>query len=122
MRSRVVYFDGLTVVTSLDVKEDSRNMSLPQNFSLAQNYPNPFNPATTIEFGLPEHSMVRLEIIDVLGRSVAVLASGEYVAGIQHISWTAHVASGIYFYRLEATAISNPGHRFVETKKMLLVR
>jgi hypothetical protein len=122
VRSGVIYFDDLTVVTSLDVKEDSRDRSVPQNFSLAQNYPNPFNPATTIEFGLPERSMVRLEIIDVLGRSIAVLASGEYTAGMQRTSWTAHVASGIYFYRLEAAALSNPGHRFVETKKMLLVR
>ena len=29
--------------------------------------PNPFNPTTTIEFSLPERTMVKVEVFDILG-------------------------------------------------------
>ena len=34
--------------------------SVPRNFSLEQNYPNPFNPVTSIKFGIPKQSNVRV--------------------------------------------------------------
>jgi len=39
------------------------------------------------------------------------------------ITWSAGgVTSGVYFYRLEATSISNPGKSFTQVKKMLLIK
>jgi hypothetical protein len=94
----------------------------PIAYELRQNYPNPFNPSTTIQYGLSARSSVRLIIYDVLGRTVADLVNSEQQAGIQSVIWNANVASGLYFYRLEATSLENPSKRFVETKKMLLLR
>jgi hypothetical protein len=76
----------------------------PLGYSLSQNYPNPFNPATEIEYQLPENSMVSLAIYDILGRKVAVLASGMMPAGHHNVAWNAqNGASGIYFGRLMVT-------------------
>jgi hypothetical protein len=90
--------------------------------SLSQNYPNPFNPSTTIQYGLPSRSAVRIVIYDVLGRTVSDLVNTEQQAGIQSAVWNANASSGLYFYRLEATSKDDPSKRFVETKKMLLLK
>jgi photosystem II stability/assembly factor-like uncharacterized protein len=95
---------------------------LPNAFSLNQNYPNPFNPSTTIRFSIAERSRVRVTIFNLLGQQVAELANEEMGAGNFERVWNANIASGMYFYRLEAVSVSNPGKRFVDVKKMVLVR
>ncbi len=95
--------------------------TIPSKFVLSQNYPNPFNPSTVIEFALPKSEFVSLAIYDMLGREVAVLAKGEFQAGIHRVIWNGldanglHVASGTYLYRIIA------GNNVV-TKKMLLLK
>jgi hypothetical protein len=96
--------------------------NIPTVFSLDQNYPNPFNPSTTLRYGLPGQSSVRLVIYNVLGQIVKELINGEQQAGYQSVVWNANVSSGIYFYHLEAAAVDDPSKRFVETKKMLLLK
>ena len=54
---------------------------IPIKYSLSQNYPNPFNPATTIRYGLPARSVVRVAIYNVLGQVVSELVNGEQDAG-----------------------------------------
>ncbi|MCI0450186.1 MAG: hypothetical protein L0Y79_10470 [Chlorobi bacterium] len=49
---------------------------IPSSFYLEQNYPNPFNSSTTITFGVPFKSFVRLIVFDVLGRIVNVMEQG----------------------------------------------
>jgi hypothetical protein len=95
---------------------------LPTEFALHQNYPNPFNPATTIQYALPTRSIVRLVIYNILGQVVKELINTEQQAGYQSVVWNANVASGMYFYRIEATSLDNPNKRFVDTKKMLLLK
>jgi Zn-dependent metalloprotease len=79
---------------------------MPQRLALGQNYPNPFNPATNISFSLPQQSQVRLEVFDILGRSVTTLINKELNAGSYSAIWAgddrsgAQVSSGVYFYRL----------------------
>ncbi len=93
----------------------------PMRFGLNQNYPNPFNPQTAIAFSLPKSSEVKLEVFDLLGRSVVILKEGQVAAGTHTIVWDGHdrsgqtVSSGIYLYRLQAGS-------FVETKKMLFLK
>jgi hypothetical protein len=53
---------------------------------------------------------------------VAILVDGERNAGNYEAEWKGAVTSGIYFYRLEAVASNDPNKRFLETKKMLLLR
>jgi len=75
----------------------------PEQFRLAQNYPNPFNPSTVISFQLPVSSDVKLEVFDLLGRSVALLVNEKREAGSYSVSWDAsRMPSGIYFARMQA--------------------
>ncbi|MCI0707655.1 MAG: T9SS type A sorting domain-containing protein [Ignavibacteriae bacterium] len=99
---------------------------VPNGFLLEQNYPNPFNPETEITFALPEPSTVRLSVLDVLGREIAVLEEGGLSAGYKSVRWNGRsakgetVSSGMYFYRLTATGESGEG--FIETRKMLMTK
>ncbi len=112
--------DGQYVRVALS-GDDTPAEELPLDYALEQNYPNPFNPQTHIEFSLPTTSRVELTVYNVLGRRVKQLAAGEYPAGRHTIVWDGTdqndqtVASGAYFYRLEAGS-----HSF--THKMLLLK
>jgi hypothetical protein len=70
---------------------------------------------------LPEDDHVRLEVFDVLGRSVTILVDGIREAGDRSVLWNGRdrdgreAASGIYFYRFRAG-------EFTETRKMILLR
>jgi 6-phosphogluconolactonase (cycloisomerase 2 family) len=99
--------------------------AIPTQFELMQNYPNPFNPTTTIKYQIPgtgTQYIVSLQIFDLLGREVATLVNANKPADYYQVEWHANVASGVYFYRLEAVSISDPSNRFVDTKKMLLMK
>ncbi|MGD9488353.1 MAG: alpha-amylase family glycosyl hydrolase [Calditrichaceae bacterium] len=80
----------------------------PVSFSLEQNYPNPFNPATTIEYHIESASDVAIVIYDILGRRVQTLVNEKKNAGVYKVDWNGldqagnKVASGVYFYRLNA--------------------
>lgn len=88
----------------------------PEEFLLKQNYPNPFNSTTTINYQIPELSIVTLKVYDVLGSEVATLVSEEKPAGFYQTEFDASsIASGIYFYRLQIDS-------FVATKKMVLMK
>jgi hypothetical protein len=95
---------------------------IPVEFQLGQNYPNPFNPSTTIRFQLPHRSRIRLIIFNILGQEVARLVDQEMNGGYFERTWNANVASGMYFYRMEAISITDASQRFVDVKKMILLK
>jgi|GEM_PF-2043415 len=103
--------------------EEQHIGNVPPLFRLDQNYPNPFNPTTRLKYALPVESKVHLAIYDVLGRVVATLRDNVEQAGYKSVEWkAAGLASGVYIYRLEATAVDDPGKKFTEIKKMLLLQ
>jgi len=109
--------------------EDEQTAALPKEFSLEQNYPNPFNPETAINYAIPQNSSVRLTIYNILGQKISTLIDEQKSSGVYSVSWNGRndtgnqVASGLYFYRLEARHINNGNQRiFVDAKKMLLLR
>jgi hypothetical protein len=90
--------------------------NIPTEFSLAQNHPNPFNGSTIISYGLPQHVFTRLEVFAILGQRVAILVDGPEEAGYHQVHLSgSNLASGVYFYRLEAGT-------YVQTKRFLLLK
>jgi hypothetical protein len=89
---------------------------LPTQNQLEQNFPNPFNPATNIRYNISKTSQVTLKVFDILGRQVQTLVNTMQAPGQYTVTFTAqNLASGIYFYRLEAGT-------FTETKKLILLK
>jgi hypothetical protein len=111
----------LTTKSATSVIENQTD--IPENYALNQAYPSPFNPTTTIKYSLPEDSRIILCVYNVLGQVVATLADELQIAGFKSVSWTAtDMASGIYFYKLDAVSVSNPSKSFYQIKKMILLK
>ncbi len=110
-----VRIEGATAVEPDPVVE------LPTSFALAQNFPNPFNPTTSIVFQVPRLAEVQVEVFNILGQRVALLAQGIYPAGTHTVLWDTRLSdvreapSGIYFYRLQAPGVSL-------VRKMILIK
>jgi hypothetical protein len=80
------------------------------------NYPNPFNPSTNITFRLVAPSRVNLTVYNVTGQVVTTLVDQYLEAGKHSFPFDgSHVASGVYFYRLQTETAR-------ETRKMILVK
>lgn len=101
--------------------EDYPATNLPASFELGQNYPNPFNPVTTIKYEIASRDQVGLVVFNTLGQPVATLVSGWRSPGKYSVSWDGidddnqPVATGVYFYRLQAGDITR-------MRKMILLR
>ena len=89
----------------------------PEKTQLLANYPNPFNPETWMPYQLATDTDVRITIYNSNGVVVRTLLLGQQSAGYytgrdRAAYWdgrNAHgeqVASGIYFYQLEAEGMS----------------
>jgi hypothetical protein len=106
------------VITKPGPSKPSDGMA--NEFSLGDNYPNPFNPQTEIGFTVPVACKVEIKVYNVAGQLVKT-CERYYPAGTHSITWDGtnlkgeNVASGIYFYRMEAGD-------FVQQKKMVLMR
>ncbi|MFI5252266.1 MAG: T9SS type A sorting domain-containing protein [Bacteroidota bacterium] len=97
--------------------------TVPFTYSLSQNYPNPFNPSTIINYQLPNESYVRLSLFNVLGQEVRTLVNRTEQPGEKSVQVDASgLPSGIYFYRIDATSVSDPTKHFSQTRKMLLIK
>jgi len=110
------YFDDFRVVDYREtaVGITSGGNEIPKHFALYQNYPNPFNPVTKIGFDLPENSLVKLSLYDILGRQVSVLISENLSAGKYEYEYNAtNLSSGAYFYKIETS-------KFSDVKRMII--
>ena len=93
------------VITILGIDDDT---VIPSIFSVSDNYPNPFNPRTEFTVSIPEKSHVVVNIYDILGRQVALLAEGDYTAGRYRMEWAgktdvnAVAPSGVYLLIVQA--------------------
>lgn len=86
------------------------------SYKLSQNYPNPFNPTTTIQYEVAEAVDVKIELVDLLGRTVKTIVNKFQNAGRYQVVLHANdLTSGVYFYKIEAG-------KFVSTKKLILLK
>jgi hypothetical protein len=116
-----LYFDSRvwTDVEDETAEEEGR----PGEFSLSDNCPNPFNPETKIRYtvGNRQTQPVSLKVYNMLGQLVKTLVNESKEAGTYEVVWDGkdesgdQVASGVYFYKLDAQDYS-------QTKKMVLIR
>jgi len=103
------------------VQVEVAKIVVPDQYYVNQNYPNPFNPTTSIKYGLPEASHVRVEIFNLRGEQVAVLQDGEQAAGTFELTWDGRnvngqvVPTGVYLYRINAGS-------FTDSKKMIFAK
>ena len=120
----LVSVDGQTI--SVDVEPFFMDQARPLRTGVFSNYPNPFNPETWIPFQLHKAAHVRVTIYDVLGRKVrrfdlGYLPAGYYKTRERAVYWDGRnnmnerVASGTYFYSLEAGD-------FVSTQRMVVLK
>ncbi|MBN1396614.1 MAG: M6 family metalloprotease domain-containing protein [Bacteroidetes bacterium] len=101
---------------------DDLSYQIPKEYSISQNYPNPFNANTIIRYGLPQNSMVRIEVFDILGRLVNTIVNGVQEARYYEVSWNKGIASGVYFYRMIATGLNDNSKTYIEVRRMVLLK
>ncbi len=107
-----------TLTAQLFILYDVLNVedTTPEVFAVSNAFPNPFNACTTIRYEVPVECEVRLEIYDIFGRRVAVLAEGRMSPGIYDAIWDSRsgaygqaLSSGVYLYRFTAQRYTNTG-------------
>jgi len=112
---------ALELSGELNLEMAKEHASTPERFSLSQNYPNPFNPETEISYALPNGCRVELLVYNLLGQRVRTLVDEYQAAGHKSVHWDGtdedgnQVASGVYFYRIEAG-------QFTDARKMILMK
>lgn len=98
---RSFYFAG--VVVGAGPRDSSGSGA---SLSVRRAWPNPGRGEVRLEFAVARASSVRIEIEDVGGRRVRLLADREYSAGFHRAAWDgtnengARVGAGIYFWKV----------------------
>lgn len=117
-RLRQVDFDGRFEYSNVV----NATVTTPATFALHQNYPNPFNPSTVVSFSLPAESKVKLRIFDAAGNEIQSFDKGSLPAGLHSQDVTfGSMASGVYFYSIEAVSADGISS-FRANKKMMLIK
>ena len=96
-----------------------------QDFSTAkaedylQNYPNPFDGNTTIFYKTPISGQVRLKVLDIRGRVIAILVNRKQNRGEYKIHFSpGNLSNGMYTLML---TVKGQEGLFVQTRKMILI-
>jgi len=104
----------ITIMKSITIdRKFISPLARPQYNALLQNFPNPFNPNTWIPFQLREAGEVTIRVYNSAGELVRQLElgykpAGLYVSQDRAVYWDGKdkfgmpVASGVYFYSIQA--------------------
>ncbi len=105
--------------------QPSKPAAVNNQYQLVNNYPNPFNPSTIITYQVDFSAHVRLEIYNMSGQLVQVLADSRHSAGNYQAQWNGRsfngrpVQSGIYMVRI---IITGKEQSLSDSHKMLLLK
>ncbi|MBZ0264245.1 T9SS type A sorting domain-containing protein [bacterium] len=110
--SPVHFGDGAYATLALELNDSS----IPTAFEVGNAWPNPFNPTISVQYGLPDNGTVKIELFDLLGRSVFE-ESVNANAGQHLFQWHAgsDAVSGVYFLQIQ-------WQQQTKTQKILLVK
>jgi hypothetical protein len=103
-------FKGVDTIELIDKKGGGQGEAadLPKRPGMQPSSPNPFKLTTTIRYGLPAETRVRLEVYSPTGQRVATLVDRFEGAGYHSASWDGRddrgreLVAGVYFCRFEA--------------------
>jgi hypothetical protein len=94
--------------------------SAPDTFALQGTFPNPFAESATLAMDLPEDAVVTVRVFDILGRQVSEISRSMLAGSGRTLNLDGSaLASGTYFYRVEAEM---GGETIVRTGRMTQVR
>lgn len=98
----------VTVTESVGVTDP--DLQKPDNLWLALPAPNPFSSTTTVRYRLPSEQVIRLEIVNLRGDRVCLLAHGVMSSGDHTARWNGSSSDGtssppgFYIARLETAS------------------
>ncbi len=95
--------DGLNPIIEVTVLEEvvSSNKSSLAKIDM-YNYPNPFTSETKIVFETKNRERVKVTVLDMTGRKVAIILNKTISAGKHQIPFSRkHLPAGVYLYRIE---------------------
>ncbi len=109
------FLNGLIIdkTAGLDIKSDEGN---PTTFKIGEMFPNPFNSYLTIPIETRINQKITIDIVDILGKQVKLLADNQPINNHIFFQWNAkNIATGTYFIR----AVSD---QQMQIKKVSLVK
>lgn len=114
---------GLTIAELVRVQEQAQPVPerLPDELEVEPNDPNPFSTETTIRFGLPKDTEVKVIIFDLMGRELITLHDGITSAGYHEVIWDGTdeegetARDGMYFFQVRTSEET-------VTQKLVLMR
>ncbi len=78
-------------------------LALEKGYNVSNIYPNPMAAQAFVDITVPAKTRISVEVYDMLGNVVAIVADGEYAAGKHQLKINAaDLANGIYYCRLNA--------------------
>ena len=75
-----------------------------------------------VAFTLPSQQLVDIELLDLLGKNVATLISGEFGVGEYHIEFPSNIANGMYFVKMLLNSPINADHAHENIAKVSIMR
>ncbi|MDD5529295.1 MAG: FlgD immunoglobulin-like domain containing protein [bacterium] len=118
-----LYSRIITIGNGTGIEEGTDNAgNTPKvyNFQLSNISPNPTISNTSISFGIPYETNVKIKVYNCLGSEVKTLVNSKMVPGYHTIKWNGRdtngnkIASGIYFCKMESG-------NFKATRKLTII-
>ena len=99
-----------------DLTDIGDETSIKFDFKLYDNYPNPFNPSTRIKYSVPNTSVVKLDVFNLVGEKISTLVNETKQPGTYEVSFDAtNISSGVYFYKISTKEYS-------DVKKLMILK
>jgi len=105
-----IYYSRIDLTTGIE------NKKTRTRYSLQQNFPNPFKDKTSINYQVPNKSMITIKLTDINGRFICNLVNKIHPPGDYQVEFNrANLSEGIYYYSLVSEI-------FTETRSLVIMK